>query len=50
MTTEISNENILFGGTVRIDVSKDVGSLGEYILRELASHGDTVLIVSVISE
>lgn len=50
MTTEISNENILFGGTVRIDVSKDVGSLGEYILRELASHGDTVLIVSVISQ
>ena len=45
--TQISKDNILFGGPIRIDVAKDVQSLGEYIIKELASHGDKVLIVSV---
>lgn len=47
MTTHVSRENILYGGPIKVDVSKDVKSLGEYILRELASHGDKVSIVSV---
>lgn len=43
----MSNENIIFGGPVGVDVTKDVKSLGEYILRQLSVHEDTVAIVSI---
>lgn len=46
MANEMSNENIIYGGPVGIDVTKDVKSLGEYILRELSVLGDKVAIVS----
>lgn len=46
MASEMHNENIIFGGAVGVDVTKDVKSLGEYILRELSVHGDKVAIVS----
>lgn len=46
----LGNANILYGGDITNDCAKDVQSLGEYIIRELASHGDKVSIVSTITE
>lgn len=44
-----NNKNILFGGTVRLDIEQTVQSLGEHILKELANHGDKVALVRLLS-
>lgn len=42
----MANDLILYGGPVAVDLEQNVQSLGEYIIKQLAGHGDKVSIVS----